>query len=222
MVNMYTYIYIYTIYIYTLHYNIIIYIHIYIYICISIYTILYVYIYITHGLTSTGQLQRRPVCPTDYTLSWWSGFDTVKHNSKRAAVRGCRLPTSLHLENISKATVGHKQTETSHGEVVSAGQLTRNIFFLWKTAASCRLKTLVFQALSSPKRYICPLLLSHWHLMMLVRNQPGLLPDSEANQSYPIWFGQTQVQWHSCKGKLRVPLHAVPSQSGTKQKHALS
>ena len=76
-------------------------------------------------------------------------------------VAGCRLPCIYWKAlTASRANVGHKQLETRQGPV-----------FL---AASCRLKAQASQALSSPKRYVCPLLLSHWHrhLMMLVQNQP--------------------------------------------------
>ena len=95
-------------------------------------------------------------------------------------VAACQLPC-IYWKTLTagRANVGHKHIKTRHGEFVSAGQLTRKIIYgVRKSAAGCRLKAQVLQAVSSPKRHVCPLLLSHWHLMVLVRSQPNLPPDS--------------------------------------------
>ena len=94
-------------------------------------------------------------------------------------VAGCRLPC-IYWKTLTagRANVGHKQIETRHrgGCFRQATHKENNL--VEETAAGCRLKAQVLQALRSPKRCVCPLLLSHWHLMMLVRNQPSLPPDS--------------------------------------------
>ena len=68
---------------------------------------------ISHTVSQAqGQLHRRLVCPTEYTCSWWAGFDAAKHNWEKAVVRGCRLPTSLHLENIN-GRQGQRRPQTN-------------------------------------------------------------------------------------------------------------
>ena len=57
--------------------------------------------------------ERRPVCPTEYTCSWWAGFDTAKHNWRKAVVRGCRLPTSLHLLENFNGRQGQRRPQTN-------------------------------------------------------------------------------------------------------------